>query len=227
MDIAVGALLGLAYIAAPGPINVETLRRGLAGGTRAALALQFGACLGHLTYAALALLGLGVLALAAPVHLLLGLAGTGVLTYLGVAAVRDGWRGWAGASAAAHPSGDRLALAEAHGNPRGPRARVQQAPVVRRTLALGAAISLANPFAVAFWLTIGGSVLHQAHRNGVLFLGGFFLSVVVWAVGMPAVLGWGRAAVRGRLFNGVSMVCGGTLIAFGLTLGHALTAAAA
>jgi threonine/homoserine/homoserine lactone efflux protein len=36
-------MLSLAYVASPGPVNIETLRRGLAGGFRAALALQRGA----------------------------------------------------------------------------------------------------------------------------------------------------------------------------------------
>lgn len=222
MDVAVGVLLGLVYIAAPGPVNVETVRCGLAGGGRAALALQLGACLGHALYAALALLGLGLLVLYAPVHLLLGLAGTGVLVYLGAAALREGWRGWAAAGAVRRPDGARGIQAERTSRQRNSRGRRGAGSLSRRTLTLGAAISLANPFAVAFWVSVGGTVLHQAHRNGLLFLGGFFLSVLLWAVSLPVLLGWGRLALRGRVFDGVSIACGGTLIAFGLALGRAM-----
>jgi threonine/homoserine/homoserine lactone efflux protein len=51
MNILICALMGLAYVAPPGPVNLETVRRGVAGGFRAGLVLQLGAVLGDLLYA--------------------------------------------------------------------------------------------------------------------------------------------------------------------------------
>jgi threonine/homoserine/homoserine lactone efflux protein len=39
LDLAIGSLMGLAYIAAPGPVNVETLRQELSRGWQTALPL--------------------------------------------------------------------------------------------------------------------------------------------------------------------------------------------
>jgi threonine/homoserine/homoserine lactone efflux protein len=67
MAIVLGTLMGLAYVAPPGPVNLETVRRGLAGGFRMALYLQVGS--------------------------LLGVAAVALLVSLGWAALRDGWQG--------------------------------------------------------------------------------------------------------------------------------------
>jgi hypothetical protein len=57
-DIVLGIVIGVAYIATPGPVNIETIRRGVMGGFRVALAIQLGALIGDLTYALVALAGL-------------------------------------------------------------------------------------------------------------------------------------------------------------------------
>jgi hypothetical protein len=42
MDVTSGLILGIVYVAAPGPINVETIRQGVKGGFIASLAVQTG-----------------------------------------------------------------------------------------------------------------------------------------------------------------------------------------
>lgn len=61
MDVTSGLILGIAYVAAPGPINVETLRQGVKGGLVASLAVQTGSSIGLILYALLALFGAGIL----------------------------------------------------------------------------------------------------------------------------------------------------------------------
>ena len=55
------AVLGILYVAAPGPVNVATLRRGLRGGFGDALAVQLGAFVGDLPYVVLGLVGVPLL----------------------------------------------------------------------------------------------------------------------------------------------------------------------
>lgn len=59
MGIASGLILGMVYVAAPGPIGLETLRQGVKGGVRASLAVQAGSLTGLVLYALLAWLATG------------------------------------------------------------------------------------------------------------------------------------------------------------------------
>ena len=90
MDITSGLILGIVYVAAPGPILVETLRQGMKGGFIASLAVQTGASLGLIVYALLALLGAGLWLSGITWQLAAGLLGTAMLFYLGITTIRDG-----------------------------------------------------------------------------------------------------------------------------------------
>jgi threonine/homoserine/homoserine lactone efflux protein len=211
--IAFGSLMGLAYIAAPGPVNVETVRQGLSRGWQTALPIQLGACAGHAFWAALAFAGLGVLALYPGVHLFLGLTGTVVLLYLGWSSLQEGVRMLKVRSGG---TSTRVALKASVGG---------ASPVNIRALGTGVAISVTNPFAVAFWLSVGGTVLHQSGRNPALFLVGFFLSVVVWALALPWATVVARQALHGRAQGWISSACGLALMVLGCSLGHVLLGA--
>src|SRR5688572_23098866 len=80
--------LGLLFNAAPGPLFAETIRRGISGGFRPALAVQMGSLAGDALWAMFGLAGVGLLlqvdALRAPV----GLAGVAYLLWL----AWDAWR---------------------------------------------------------------------------------------------------------------------------------------
>jgi len=67
--------LGIAYNAAPGAVNTEALRRGLARGFRPALLVQLGALIGDTTWAAFALTGTAFLVRNRSLRLVLGIAG--------------------------------------------------------------------------------------------------------------------------------------------------------
>jgi len=204
MNALVALLMGLAYVAPPGPVNVETIRRGSATGFRGAFGLQLGALVGDLFYAALALLGVG--ALLPPTALRLGLAPLGaiVLVYLGYTALRDGVYGLRAVGACGSVIGGDASAS------------------MRRGVLAGIGISLANPFAVAFWLTVSGAVLPHMRGNVTTFLAAFFAGVLAWAVALP-VLTWScRAALHGRGFHCVSVACGAALVAFGVGVGSAV-----
>jgi threonine/homoserine/homoserine lactone efflux protein len=144
-----------------------------------------------------------VVALSSVTHLLLGLAEATLLLYLGGSSVSDAWRAIAkGAHAPKH---------------------VTRRPTsVQQTWWMGAAISLANPYEVAFWLSVGGTTVRQFRPGAPLLLAGFFLARLLWGVVLAWVVGRCAATVIGRLYQWVSLGCGGLLLASGLALGVAV-----
>jgi chemosensory pili system protein ChpE len=102
MNAALAIMLGLVYVASPGTVNIETLRRSLTGGFRVALALQLGSLIGDLFWAILALAGVGLLLTHAAAHTLLSIASTVLLLYLGYSALHS----WHTIAAVAVPAGD-------------------------------------------------------------------------------------------------------------------------
>lgn len=187
---------GIAYNAAPGAVNTEALRRGLARGTRPALLVQLGALIGDSSWAALALTGTAFLVQNRSMSLLLGLAG-------GCFLLRLAWRALQEAR-----TGD---LPEPEG------------ATSRGDFATGAVFSLANPFAFAFWTGIGGGLAATGandHRAGsfVVLFAGFVLGALLWCLCIPVVIGWSRRFVRPALFRWLNALCGLALGYFSLRL---------
>ncbi len=85
--------LGVAYNAAPGAVNTEAVRRGLARGYRPALLVQLGALIGDATWAALVLTGTAFLVQSRPLRLVLGVAGACFLLRLVWSALQEAWSG--------------------------------------------------------------------------------------------------------------------------------------
>lgn len=195
--------LGLALCAPPGVVFAETVRRGLVRGFRAALGVQMGSLVGDGTWAALALGGAALLAQQWLLRSVLGAVGVTLLLYLAWKALRDAWRPHAPAERAA---GTPL------GGATGPVA-------VRGDFAIGAALSLSNPFNIVFWLGVGGGVLsaYVAEPYAVhylAFFGAFLAACVVWGTLMAALVAYGRRFLDGYLFRVVNAVCGLALLYF-------------
>jgi threonine/homoserine/homoserine lactone efflux protein len=209
MNILLGALMGLIYAVSPGPVNIETVRRGVLGGFRLGFSTQLGSLFGALFYALLALLGARLVSGHSTASLLLGLAGATLLLSLGWSALRAAWRGRPAAAAAAAAPGRAIRF-------------LPTLPALAPTPAsfwAGLAISVVNPSAVAFWLSIGGTALQRFQQHEGLFLAGFFLSVVGWALVLPGLVGRWRAAMGERFARGISWGCGLALVAIALGLG--------
>jgi len=101
--------LGIAYNAAPGAVNTEALRRGLARGFRPALLVQLGALIGDTTWAALALTGTVFLVHNRSLRLFLGIAGACFLLRLAWNALQEAWSGGLPRAAAHRAATSRLA----------------------------------------------------------------------------------------------------------------------
>jgi threonine/homoserine/homoserine lactone efflux protein len=196
MDLSLGLILGITFAATPGPVNVETLRQSLKGGVIDGLAVQAGSSLGRILYGLLALFGAGLLFEGATLQLAIGGFGVTVLFYLGITAIRSG----------------RKLVEEAGEGTAG-----ETSP--RRAFWTGAALSLANPLAAVFWLSVGSRVLHDPGLDGPAFLGGFYLGCIVTSLAVAILAGWGRARLTAKAVRAVSWTCGLVLIAFGLKLG--------
>src|SRR5713226_8419186 len=78
-----GAIMAISMSAPPGPVTMETVRRGLGGGFRPALFVQLGSVIGDLTWCGVALLGLAPLVQVAWIRVVLSVVGVGLLLYLG------------------------------------------------------------------------------------------------------------------------------------------------
>jgi chemosensory pili system protein ChpE len=182
--------LGLAYNAAPGAVNTESIRRGLQRGFGSALRVQLGALIGDTSWAVIAVAGVNVFVRWQTARMLLGVAGSGFLLWLAAGALVMAFRGV-----------------------------TQEGPAdgARGDFVTGAFFSLANPFALAFWLGVGGGItVHGGSAVG--FLAGFVLGAFTWCCASAAVVGWGRRLVGPRMFRIVDLVCGLVLTYYGVSL---------
>ncbi|MFN8474888.1 MAG: LysE family transporter [Anaerolineae bacterium] len=193
-----GVLLGISFCMPVGPVTMETLRRGLRGGFRPALALQLGSIIGDTTFCVLAFLGLAPLVTHVAIRVPLWILGAAVLAYLGIGALRDARRGVDLQVAAALTGKDSF-----------------------RT---GAIMSLTNPLAILWWVSIGGAMLASGITDTTpvgtaSFVSSFVLGCTFYAFFMAALVGFGRQFVRPTLFRTLTAVSGIALVLFGAQVG--------
>jgi chemosensory pili system protein ChpE len=189
--------LGIAFSAPPGAVTAESLRRGMICGFWAVLFVQFGSLIGDAFWAIAALVGTAFLVQNVPAQLVLGMVGTILLLRLAWGALRDAHSG-------AMPGENEYTSSKGH-------------------FMTGALISLANPWAVAFWLGLGGAVTALKGNNAqadtlVIFFCGFMTGAVFWCFFVSGLIAWGRGFITPRFFRLINLVCGIGLGYFGLSL---------
>ena len=193
-----GAMIAISFSAPPGPVTMETIRRGLRGGFSPALHVQLGSIIGDFMWFMIALIGLGQLAQIAVVRGALAVAGVGLLLYLGFCGIRDAFKA----------------------------ARLDHGGVIdtkKGSFRSGMAISIANPMAVGYWLSIGGTlvatgVAGQSSGQTASFVFGFVAGTVMWAFIMAAAVRFGKRILHPNLFRVINFGCGAALMIFGITL---------
>jgi len=160
--------LGIAFSAAPGAVSAEVWRRGLAGVFRPAFLVEAGSLVGDAVWAIVALAGAAVIVESAAGRFTLGIVGAIVLMTLALKALAAACR--PKRPPAGHTTGGR-----GH-------------------FTTGAAISLANPYAVAFWAGAGGGVSGVLAEDGRedpgIFFAGFMLGALLWALFVSVLVGW-------------------------------------
>ena len=190
-------LLGLVFNAAPGAVFAETVRQGVRGGFRPALAVQVGSLVGDALWAVLGLVGIGLLLQLDVLRLPVGLAGVGYLLWL----ARDAWLA-ARREFSVTPDSPGLAT--------------------RPALRTGMTLSVTNPHNIAYWAALGSAmgavgVAQPTMSHYGIFFAGFMVSSVIWA--------FVCAAIVARLFRGASVVwakltyrlCAAALLALALS----------
>lgn len=193
-------LLAIAFCAPPGVVTAETVRRGFARGFWPALQVQLGSLIGDATWATLAIAGAAALIQNWFMRLILSILGVGFLVHLAFKAIRDA----------------RVAAA------------LETAPASRQgDLAIGMLLSLSNPFAIAFWVSVGTSIFISVQgtpqfSHYVIFYSAFFLGLILWCFFMAGLVAWGRRFVTPAFFRWVNLACGLTLGLFALQLGWQL-----
>ena len=196
--ILAGAAIAISFSAPPGPVTMETIRRGVRGGFRPALNVQLGSIIGDLAWCLLALVGLAPLTQISFIRIALGVIGVGLLVYLGATGIRDAFRRRA------------LATTDKDGNQRG-------------AFRDGMAISLANPQAIGYWLSVGGALVASGAVGQTLgqmvgFVGGFVTGTLLWAFSLALVVRYSKQILNPSAFRLITFACGATLIVFGVLL---------
>ena len=199
-----GILIGLAFAAPPGAVTAETFRQGARGGFALALGVQLGSLVGDATYALLALAGLAALVQNPALQFALGAFGALFLLYLA----------WSALHSALVPGvltfgGDRCAPVAMPDDER------------RSAFLSGMGISLANPWAIAFWLSLGGALTSLGLAGAgpfamVFFFASFMLGVVIWSFALTVFVGRMHGLMRPAVFRLVSVVCAVALGGFGV-----------
>ena len=193
-----GALIAISFSAPPGPVTMETIRRGVRGGFTPALNVQLGSIIGDFMWFMIALIGLGQLAQIAVVRGILAVIGVGLLMYLGFCGIRDAFKA----------------------------AKLDQGGAIdtkQGAFRSGMAISIANPMAVGYWLSIGGTLVAtgMAGRSGgqtASFVFGFVAGTFLWAVIMALAVRFGKQILHPNLFRVINFGCGAALMIFGVIL---------
>lgn len=184
-----GILMGLAFAAPPGIVTAETFRRGVARGFPAALSVQLGSLIGDAAYCLLALAGVAVLVQNPITQRVLGIISVLFLMYLAITGILGELRAPAHAahSAAVEP------------------------PQRKNAFFTGMFLSLTNPWAIGFWLSVGGTLAsYGAMESGntiTVFFAGFFGACLVYAFFMALLIGVTRQAIPPNLGKWISIAC--------------------
>jgi threonine/homoserine/homoserine lactone efflux protein len=134
-DFLYALVFGFVFCLSPGAVLAETLRRGLQHGFRPALLVQVGSLVGDAVWAVIGLTGLALLIQHDAVRIPLTVVCALYLAWLGLRSLIDAWH-----------------LPESESAP----ASSQQ-----NALAVGAAISLANPKNIVYWARWACTIRHR------------------------------------------------------------------
>ena len=208
----VAFMTGLSGAVMPGPLLVVAVQQAVRQGAIAGPLLMIGH--GALELVAVILLALGLIRFArSPVA-------TGAIGLLGGAVLI--WLAWGTLTSSGLSASEAVSAVGAGG-------RAGASPVApallgewRRTAALGAVMSMANPYWWLWWATIGVSQIAWASRRGrgarTIYFSAHLLSDVVWYSLVALIVGEGKALLllRPSTFQVVFLICGATLLALGV-----------
>jgi chemosensory pili system protein ChpE len=194
-----GSGLGFTCTLLPGPVMIETLRRGALAGPRAAISVRLGSLAGALTWASVTFAGGAAILSSQPASLLLNALGAATLLWIAWGSLAAFWRRQSAAIGRAPASGGLLT---------------------------GAALTLLSPLEPLFWLATGRVVLTASTTGGqavqaCAFLAGIVLSDLLATAGLGVAITCGRRCVGTGSLRWAHLVSGGAVGYLGLRLAMA------
>lgn len=202
--------MGIAFAAPPGIVTAETFRRGVSRGFPAALGVQLGSLIGDATYCLLALAGVAVLVQNPMTQRVLGIISVFFLMYLAITGILAELRS---------PTELRASLPSSSPLPMGEGAGVREG---RGAFFTGMFLSLTNPWAIGFWLSLGGTLAsYGAMESGntmALFFVSFFGACLAYAFLVALLIGVTRRAIPVRLGRLISIACSLVIGVLGITV---------
>jgi threonine/homoserine/homoserine lactone efflux protein len=180
--------LGFFFNAAPGAIFTESLRRGLKGGFKSALYVQFGSLVGDLIWAVLGLGGAAVLFEIDAIKMPMAIFGGVLLAWLAFNSFMDATK-------------------------KIPSINLTLKQDDKTELTVGAALSLSNPINVAYWAGMAGTIVtlgvkEPTGQTFIVFLSGFMLSSVIWCFLCAGFIGFVRKAINQTGWVLINIFCG-------------------
>jgi threonine/homoserine/homoserine lactone efflux protein len=187
-------LVGLSGAMMPGPVLAVTVSHATHRGFIVGPLIVLGHAILELVLVIGVILGLGQYLTLEPVTGMLGIAGGGVLVWMGRGMLA--WR------------------AGGEGEP-----ELTGATSTNPVLA-GILTSLSNPYWFLWWATVGMAYISLSLQRGpggvVAFYGGHILSDLLWYSFLAALIAMGHKFVAGRFYQGLFKFCGLFLLLFGL-----------
>jgi chemosensory pili system protein ChpE len=171
LPFVLGIAAGAAYCAPVGPVNVEIVRRGLTMGFLAAFLVALGSVIGDAFWAAVGILGSTLLMESLALRVAIGGLGVIIVLLLSWSAFRA----------------SRM----------DPDYHLMDPPRKRTGFIAGVALSMANPFAIFFWLWAAASMAslglgRDHHAARVSFFAGLVTGAIVYGLALSGLVAWSR-----------------------------------
>ena len=189
-------LLGLTLAAPIGPVNLEIIKRGLNSGFRQAFLTGTGAMCADATYLTLIFFGLTAFLNIAFMKIILGVAGSLILIYLG----------WVSAKEFFH----KAAPAD------NPTRRV-----FKSSFFTGYALAISSPMTIVWWTGVFGALLAsqtsiETNLSAFLSCLSILLGCFIWVLFLAIALHWGKKIINEKMVDFISLTAGTFLIVFGI-----------
>lgn len=189
-------LLGLTLAAPIGPVNLEIIKRGMNSGFKQALLTGAGAMSADATYLTLIFFGL-IAFLDNPImKILLGIAGSLILIYLGAVSVKD-FFGQAAAN------------------------NLQSQRIFKNSYVTGFTLAISSPMTIVWWTGVFGALMaSQTHPRADISAFFSCLSILLgcflWVFFLACALHWGKKFINEKITGAISLIAGIFLIGFGI-----------
>jgi len=199
-------LLGVSLAAPIGPVSAEMIKRGLKNGFWAAFNVRLGGAIGNSLCLIAAFFGLSALTDYKMTVSLIALMGAGLLLYMGINTIRKAFK-----------TVDLKTNTDSE----------SKTNYLSNSLGLGFILAIANPIAIAFWISLGAAGLNNVNIESaspvatgidiIGFLQNFLIigGVLLWGATLSLTLEFGRRFVTDKILKIVTGISGTILLYFG------------